>query len=434
MTMLFVITGALLFLILAMRDFRLALGVFAFLLPSYLIRFSLGPLPSTFLEVLFGLVVLGWLGSKQYSFKKVKKSLRESVQTPFFWPGLILIGAATISVFFSTEFTAGLGILKAYFIEPFLLYLILVDSLKKQSDWTPIFMGLGGAVIVLTVIAVIQFVTGWWSPTWDWAQPGMQRSTGLFTSPNALGLFVGPVSMLYIGWFYLTSKCLPVSSKQKFNELMLFQGVVIFCGLLSIWLAVSRGAMIGMAVGIFAFLWWSWKKRLVADLAIIAVILALLIAPIRAGLVDLVTFNVDSGHTRIALYQGAVALLKQEPVLGLGLASFADRYELIRIETVSERLIYPHNVFLNFWTETGLIGLLAVIWILVILFRHGWRNEGVQMHSLFLLALIPIFIHGLVDVPYFKNDLAMLTWILLAGVSACNLHPAKMGARKVICK
>ena len=33
-------------------------------------------------------------------------------------------------------------------------------------------------------------------------------------------------------------------------------------------------------------------------------------------------------------------------------------------------------------------------------------------------ALVYIYIHGLVDVPFFKNDLSILFWILLAIVSA----------------
>ncbi len=38
-----------------------------------------------------------------------------------------------------------------------------------------------------------------------------------------------------------------------------------------------------------------------------------------------------------------------------------------------------------------------------------------------LLALVGIVIHGLVDVPYFKNDLSLEFWVLL-GVSWAGLR------------
>ena len=96
---------------------------------------------------------------------------------------------------------------------------------------------------------------------------------------------------------------------------------------------------------------------------------------------------------------------------GTGLAGFAQAFESFRPAGYTEKLIYPHNIFLNFWTETGLPGLLAVLWIMVLAIKHGLKKP-----SLFALALLPILIHGLVDVPYLKNDLAMLTWIILAGL------------------
>ncbi|MCA9389730.1 MAG: hypothetical protein KC585_03955, partial [Candidatus Magasanikbacteria bacterium] len=66
---------------------------------------------------------------------------------------------------------------------------------------------------------------------------------------------------------------------------------------------------------------------------------------------------------------------------------------------------YPHNIILNFWVETGLAGLLAFFWIV-----FAWLKKKEAM----LLPLVALLIHGLVDVPYFKNDLAIVFFLVLA--------------------
>ena len=57
---------------------------------------------------------------------------------------------------------------------------------------------------------------------------------------------------------------------------------------------------------------------------------------------------------------------------------------------------------------------------MVVAFRlswHQWRRGGRDWAPLQLgvfLALVGIVVHGLVDVPYFKNDLSLEFWVLLA--------------------
>ena len=74
-------------------------------------------------------------------------------------------------------------------------------------------------------------------------------------------------------------------------------------------------------------------------------------------------------------------------------------------------LQYPHNLFLNVWSELGLAGLLftvaALFWLSIRLFRLLRRREAWAVGA--VLAWVALIVHGLVDVPFFKNDLAILT-------------------------
>jgi O-antigen ligase len=95
-----------------------------------------------------------------------------------------------------------------------------------------------------------------------------------------------------------------------------------------------------------------------------------------------------------------------------------------------ERLIYPHNIFLNFWTEIGLVGMLAVLAIIGQATVFAWRirQNDMVLGSGFMAMLVTLVVHGLVDVPYFKNDLAFLFWILIASIFIAYAHTNKSKA------
>jgi hypothetical protein len=55
---------------------------------------------------------------------------------------------------------------------------------------------------------------------------------------------------------------------------------------------------------------------------------------------------------------------------------------------------------------------------------RGWRIQGSAWRPVelgVLLALVAVVVHGLVDVPYFKNDLSFEFWVLVGLAWAGNL-------------
>jgi O-antigen ligase len=82
-----------------------------------------------------------------------------------------------------------------------------------------------------------------------------------------------------------------------------------------------------------------------------------------------------------------------------------------------EIYLYPHNIFLNFWTELGIFGMLVFTWLIGIFLLKSFNvyrsTKNILSLGLFS-AMIAMIIHGLVDVPYFKNDLSALFFVILA--------------------
>jgi O-antigen ligase len=123
---------------------------------------------------------------------------------------------------------------------------------------------------------------------------------------------------------------------------------------------------------------------------------------------------------RFHLWAAALRMLRDHPIFGAGLSGYSTAVGPYWNPTHADRFSYPHNIVLNAWTETGVLGVASFAWILVAGFRASWRGwrraEGgwraVQLGV--LLALVAVVVHGLVDVPYWKNDLSLEFWTLMA--------------------
>ena len=83
----------------------------------------------------------------------------------------------------------------------------------------------------------------------------------------------------------------------------------------------------------------------------------------------------------------------------------------------------PHNVFLAFWLESGLIGLLSLAALLLVWFRKLLllSKKDARPASLALIAImIATIIHGFFDTPYWQTGLAYIFWIVyFLGLRSC---------------
>jgi O-antigen ligase len=128
-------------------------------------------------------------------------------------------------------------------------------------------------------------------------------------------------------------------------------------------------------------------------------------------------FQDYSGGLRVDMWGEAVELISDHPILGTGLSSYRAQIHRYRIDKWIEIYQYPHNILLNFWIEIGVLGVLGFVlifyWVFKIIIPPLSKGGlGGVLKGLFATFTI-ILIHGIVDVPYFKNDLAVLFWLLV---------------------
>lgn len=435
MTIIVIFISLIIFAIISYKRLSFGLAIIALLLPSYLIRFKIGFVPFTFLEGMILTLFLVWI-VKKISHQKLLASLKEIFYklkgSKFFLPILIFLLASIVSIFISPNQIAALGIWKAYFLEPLILFVVLIDAIKEKKEINLILGSLGLSGIFVSAFAIFQYFTGSAVPPSYWQE---KRVTSVYGYPAALGLYVTPILAIFLGIIIEKIKnqksclpSLPQAGRQakikitiqnlKFNLLF----VAIFCVtmILALTLSQTQGAWVGVLAALFFMLMFTKYRRWVILSTIIIIFLIFLIPQTRDYVLPILTFNDVSGDVRLALWQGTWKMIKANPIFGAGLAGFPVLYEQYKEAKHVEFLPYPHNIIFNFWVEVGLLGLIAFLWLVINFFRQGVKtNSRLKTQDSKLIipllgSMISILIYGLVDVPYFKNDLSCLFWIQIA--------------------
>ena len=299
----------------------------------------------------------------------------------------------------------------------------------------------------VSCFAIFQKITAIGLPV-EWVNSG--RVTSFFEYPNAIGLYLGPIVLILVGYFLSkisTLKLKTLNLKSQLPSFFLFLTIIL--SLLSIYFAKSEGALVGIAAGLVLFGILANKKiRLITiGLIIVGTIGIFTNQQTRSFAIEKITLKDLSGEIRKQQWRETWSMLKesnQQFILGSGLSNYQNKIRPYHQEGIFfnknhdpdfrrkivifdekyksehwqpvEIYLYPHNIFLNFWTELGLLGMILFAWIIgkFSIQNHTAQNMQKRFIALGLLgAMAVIFVHGLVDVPYFKNDLAILFWLII---------------------
>ncbi|MDD4901620.1 MAG: O-antigen ligase family protein [Patescibacteria group bacterium] len=484
-----------LFSVLAWRRLDWAVMLIIAGLPLYLVRFKVWSIPMTLLEAMILIAFFCWIifKTKFWDFLRGKYKIKDFLKnSPWNKKGsaegrrrypfgieiilLLIISFAAVGV---AHFSAtSLGLWKAYFFEPILLYILILNIFQESpllskegfgggySGVNKIGLSLAVGALIVSSYAIFQKFTGFGIDNPLWAAETTRRVVSFFGYPNAVGLYLGPVIPVLTAFLFLPPKkdFSPLEKKihyplpeEKISAISLskgFLGFIIVLSLAAVYFAKSDGALIGLAVAAFIFCLFINKKARIAVLAVvvIAAIGIYFYPPIAKPLERKITIEDFSGQVRRLQWKETLMMLNGEKkIWGIGLGNFQQAvapyhqpgffyddgtdplFHQHTVESAAVRArtwqpveiyLYPHNIILNFWVELGLAGLFLFVWIfgktiyllssIVYHFKAKKDKTSLFLALGLLSAIIVIIVHGLVDVPYFKNDLSCIFWILVA--------------------
>lgn len=285
----------------------------------------------------------------------------------------------------------------------FVYFLMLGSVLRRQRDWLQFFAVTLATSVVMSFYGLLQLLG-----RFEIHQGGV-RLDGTLGNATYLAIYLIFHIFLFGYLFFKT--------KNRWLRI-LFVAAAVF-ELFIVYHTATRGAMLGIVAGLFVFglinaIWASGRTR---KFAVIAIIIAVLI-PIGFLLIKNTSFVQESDvlnrfasisleetttQSRFIIWGMALDAWKERPILGWGLESFTYLFskeykaELWKQEPWFDR---AHNVFLDWLTSSGIVGLLAYLSIFlaaIIILKNLFRKGKVNIATvgIFTGLFAAYFVHNL---------------------------------------
>ena len=328
-------------------------------------------------------------------------------------PVALFLAAALLSLLATEYLRLSLRELRTLIVEPVGFFFLLRAVVRAPADARRLVDVLTVAATVVATLAVAQYFLG--GAVTD--VQGVRRVHGTYTSPNHLALLLGRALPFLLAFAWL----LP-----RYRLLRL--GATLLCGV-ALLLSFSVGGWLATGGAVLLVVGLLGGRRPLAALLVAGVLalgVVLAVAP-----VERLTGRLDPtrGTTlvRAQLWQAGVELIREYPLLGIGLDNFLYRYSTLLPPTtgMEPNLSHPHNLLLQFWLQLGLLGIVALGWLLVVAIRslrsHVGRTAAPEYRALAVGALgslLAFVAHGSIDNGYFLVDMAFIFWLTMAVASA----------------
>jgi O-antigen ligase len=384
---------------------RWALAITAGAMWSYVWRFKVGPFPTTVLEILIlatiGLYIAGRWQTGGWRYQRTQLEI----------PTALFLLAALIGIAVSPDHIGALGIYRAYFIEPVILFYVAIDLLRTPQHFRVVLLALA---VGCTFFAILNL--GVWARdllTHQIIETG-NAPEALYTSPNQVAIFLEP-PLAVVTAFALYASTSRERTVALICLLFLFVAMV---------LTLSRGGLITMAaLALLAVITMPQRRVKVALLAG-AVLGGLALSQVPYIAIRLhnqldLSYRWNALEGRLQIWSDTLNMLRDHPIFGAGLRGYTlVMAPYVRGNRIAE--LYPHDIWLAMWSELGILGLAAFVALMAMLLWRGWRGfaaaTGFWRPVLWGTAasFVTIAVHGMVDTPYFKNDLAAEFWIIAA--------------------
>ncbi len=315
------------------------------------------------------------------------------------WAIIFFILLGLLSVKFAGNFGVASREFRVIVSEPALLYaLIRVAHFSRRDLWRLMDAFVLSAVAI-AVIGVYQYLF----TNWVIVGEGVRRVLAVYGSPNNLALYLDRALLLLIALVLFV----PDTRRRVVYALAALPVTA------ALYLTYSRGSeLLAVPAGLLVIGLLSGKRaRLAISALVIVGALALIPFAQTARFQSLFQTGTGTGFFRWSVWQSGVDMIRDHPVLGVGLDNFLYEYpHYIKPDAWREpNLSHPHNVILDFWVRLGVLGVVVLAWLGFEFYRTGWRKLAGGNRALvigLLASMTAALAHGLIDASYFYVDLA----------------------------
>src|SRR5574341_769984 len=289
-----------------------------------------------------------------------------------------------------------------------IIYFITVFSITSPEQIRKIYAVLLATSVLVAGYAVYQHFWGM-----DWYrnkvlpqfEPHSFASMGFFGQHLTYGGYVMLILLLGLGW----------SGKFKMSlKLNLFYKVGLLVLGLALIFSYARSAILGSVVGILFWGMIKGKKLFLYLLGVVVVLLGL-VSILEPQLPKRIGYAFSPSHpsnsVRMGLWQTSWNMIKDKPIFGIGPGNFSKDFDIYKVPREYDTIAHPHNDYLNVWVNSGIIGLLAYLFLWFSFLRRLAKNFTISISV--ITVLVGFLVAGLFQCYYTDQEVAMLLFFIL---------------------
>ncbi len=338
----------------------------------------------------------------------VRKMIRESI---FLIPGIILLFSAVFGAIYNGNHLSAL--LALIILAPILLTAVLIQFLWTNED------GLHFArysVMLILPVSLFAFLFPWPGRFFIFARHG-SRLMGTFGNPNYFAYILDLFLLFAAALFY--------HAWNKNTRVRLI--IPAAAGFVCLYLTGSRTGLIAFFAGTTILFFIMAEKKIMCALLLSVSLILIISAAFPETAVKIIaavfprTGHLTSGfESRFELWNIALRQINKNPFVGTGLFTF-NKYVPVNAPDVYVKAVHAHNIFLNFWLETGLPGVLSFVWMICAVTAKALRTIKDSPYKPYLAAVIAMFAvttaHGITDAPLMSAQTIAFFGIFTAAAS-----------------
>ncbi len=347
------------------------------------------------------LCLLGWMGRFIFMERKMWQ------RSPLGLPILAYLGAQFLSLCFSPYKFNSLKALRSEWIV--LFFFLLMNNLRKERVADRLLK------ILVSVTSLVSIYAGWQHFFgWDLyrsrpleAKGGVFISTGLFGHHLTYGGYVMVILLFSLAFFLWGER----KWRPLYGLSLLFSGL----GLL---FSYARSSWFGLVGGLFSMALIKGRRVLIPTLVGTVFVGSLIILTqptVRERIRDAADPNNPSSGTRLRLWQTSWRMIKDRPLLGVGLGNFKRFFNQYKVPGHYDSISHSHNDLLNVGVNAGLLGILGFLWIWWAFWRPSLKGYRQTSHPIFLggfSSAVAFFLASLFQCYYTDAEDGMLLWFV----------------------
>ncbi len=356
---------------------------------------------------------------------------RRWIETPPLWlPVLVMVLVYVLTGLTSMDPRRSLNAIWVFVLEVWIF--LLVYDLVKQGWPAELFVKvllLMGAIVVAFVLWQLLdwerrwlVIGGWEAPI----PPIWLRPASFYSHANLVASFVNLLWPLALVWLWNT--------RSRLTRLwcsLLIAG----CGTVMVF-SSSRGALLAAAgaLALMTLLALGWQRQSLARFKALLprlrcwqiFLIVVVVVAVGSGLIVLLArllahpTHGSFWHSRTAFWQTALDAFRRSPFVGSGPDTYASDY--LRRQSVPPQPLYlrAHSMPMQLAAETGLIGLIVSMWLVLALIVAAYRRwRAAQPGRRYLIAglcgaLTTAGLHSLVDAPVSLPAVTLTLMMLVA--------------------